>query len=263
MTEFTAEQLETLQRMADQENRRERLGDMASDEWFEALWGRPHMLAALTTLLPKEGERLTEAQLMLWLEVAEKTARLVYGLRSDWNDIMCPDPSAHPETEFEPAVAADGQVDASDSSTSEEEAKPEAEDDPEPEPPEADPAPDETETQSENGGEQAERDDAPGSWLARRIYQGPLDRRIPEALAAAEGPLTKDELYEALDQKRGVGAKLAWMVKDGTVTLDDEGRYALGDGEPRRCAEEGCDTILSVYNEEDRCAVHEQEAAVA
>lgn len=69
--------------------------------------------------------------------------------------------------------------------------------------------------------------DFPGAWLAREAYPGPLWQRIPEALKEAGRPLTKDELYEALDQRQGVGAKLSHMVKGGEVTLDDEGRYTL------------------------------------
>jgi len=98
------------------------------------------------------------------------------------------------------------------------------------------------------------------------------EARVLRALAAGHEPMRRGEIvqYTGLNENT-VHDVLARLVAGGQVVRNGERagtRYELnveagnGDGR-RRCAEDGCDTILSAYNEDQYCAVHDRAAASA
>lgn len=94
------------------------LADVEFETMANAVFDRHYAMVALITLCPKAGEPWTEERMLLWVEIVEKTARLIYGLPSEWGDTEAdrldvlsglappvePEPEPEPELQEEPVA---------------------------------------------------------------------------------------------------------------------------------------------------------------
>lgn len=215
--------------MNDDRSTKEKVQDTEFEELADAVFDRHYAMVALVTLCPKKGETWTEERMMLWVEIVEKTARLIYGLPSEWDHMRVvvhesledhddpPSPTLEPTETVEPPARST-------------------------EPPE--PAP------------------APGRSEPRQWENGELDEAVLELLARSSVTLKRREIAERLgandNTMTDVLARLRAAGKIKRLGVSSDTTYDLVASSS--CQEPDC--ILAAFPGSDRCELHRAKVAV-